>query len=165
MRNLTILALLAGLATPVVAADLTPAAIRDMLQTQDATAVVQTLNTGSAGSSWTQVLDHVAAGQQEWIDLVPLLAPGTADATAQGLQLTLSQALKTNPTAVLALIDGRYSAADLCPASDPKAPISDRVALIDQALASVAAILDPQLFPARNACILALGEARIAALT
>jgi len=165
MRSLTVVTILAGLTSPILAADLTPDAIRAMLAAQEAAAVVQALDTRpGADDPWAQVLTHVQAGEQDWLDLVPLLAPGTDAATAKGLQGALSQALRHNPAGVLGLIPDRYSAADICLNRESGASRDAVVDFIDDALIAVAAILDPHLLPARNACIKALSAARIAAL-
>lgn len=47
-----------------------------------------------------------------------------------------------------------------CTATAGGRPLLDTVAEVDAALVAVAAVLDPQLMAARNACLSDLGEAR-----
>ena len=166
MRSFLVATALAALTVPTLAADLTPGAVRAMLTTQDATAVVQSLDSGDdENNAWFAVLDHIAAGERGWIDLVPLLAPGTDAGTAESLTITLSRALRTNAPAVLRLLaEDHYSVADICLDNDIEAAVSDVVAFLDDAVVAVAAVMDPALSQARDACLFELGDARISAL-
>jgi hypothetical protein len=161
MRTLSVAAILAALTMPTLSADLTPSAILALLEGQDARAVVQSLDE----PSWTAFLAHVEAGDRGWIDLVPLLAPGADAGTAEGVSIALSRALRANPQGVLnVLTNDHYSAADICAANDIEVSAADAVKFIDQALVKVAAVIDPALSQARDACLHSLGDARISAL-
>jgi hypothetical protein len=161
MRTLGVAAILAALTMPTVSADLTPSAIRTLLEEQDATAVVQSLD----DSSWNAFLAHVEAGDRGWIDLVPLLAPGTDVGTSESLVITLSRALKANPAGVLSVLAANhYSPADICGDNDIEASALDMARFIDEALVKVAAVMDPALSEVRNECLYALTDARISAL-
>lgn len=52
---------------------------------------------------WETVLRHVAAGNREWLALVPAMKPGTDAGTAEGLQQAVSLALQNNAQGVLDL--------------------------------------------------------------
>jgi hypothetical protein len=161
MRTLGVAAILAALTTPTLSADLTPSAIRALLDGQDATAAVQSLDE----SVWNGFLAHVEAGDRGWIDLVPLLAPRTDAGRSESLIITLSRALKANPAGVLnVLAADHYSAADICGDNDIEVSLFEAVAFIDEALVKVAAVMDPDLSEARNECLYALTDARISAL-
>jgi hypothetical protein len=161
MRTLSVAAILAALTMPTMSADLTPSAIRALLVAQDATTVVQSFD----DNSWNAFLAHVEAGDRGWIDLVPLLAVGTDAGTSESLIITLSRALKANPAGVLSVLAANhYSAADICGDNDIEVSAFEAVAFIDAALVKVAAVLDPDLTDARNACLYALTDARISAL-
>ncbi len=161
MRSLRVAAILAALPLPALSADLTPGAVRALLEQQGAAAVVQSLDE----PSWTAVLAHVEAGERSWIDLVPLLAPGTDAGTAESLLITLSRALKANARGVLTVLaEDLYSPADVCGDNDVEASALEAARFIDEALVKVAAVLDPDLTEVRNACLSALREARLAAL-
>lgn len=162
MRTLCcVAAILAATSLPVLPADLTPSALRSLLQQQGATALVQSLDE----PTWEAFLGHVEAGDRGWIDMVPLLAPGTDIGTADSLVITLSRALATNPAAVFAIMAaGNYSVGQICSDNDVNVSASDKVRFIDRALVKVAAVLDPTVSETRNACLLALSQARIATL-
>jgi hypothetical protein len=161
MRTLGVAAILAALTMPALSADLTPSAIRALLEGQDATAVVQSLDE----SSWNAFLAHVEAGERGWIDLVPLLADGTDAGTSESLIITLSRALKSNPAGVLSVLAAdHYSPTDICGDNDIEVSAFEAVAFIDEALVKVAAVMDPDLTEARNACLYSLTDARISAL-
>lgn len=161
MRTMRVAAILAALTMPALSADLTPSAIRALLAGTDATTAVQSLDE----NSWNAFLAHVEAGDRGWIDLVPLLGPGTDAATAESLVITLSRALKANPAGVLSLLAAdQYAARDICGDNDIAVSALDAVAFIDAALLKVAAVMEPGLMEARNQCLYALTDARISAL-
>ena len=161
MRTISVAAILAALSLPTFSADLTPGDFRALLAERDATTVVQSLDE----ASWNAFLAHVEAGDRGWIDLVPLLASGTDAGTSESLVITLSRALRANPQGVLSVLaKSHYAADDICAENEIEISTLDAVRLIDEALVKVAAVLDPSLSEARNACLYALSDARIAAL-
>lgn len=161
MRTLSVAAVLAALTTPTIAAELSPSAIRAMLEQQDAATFVQSLDE----PSWTAFLNHLEAGERGWIDLVPLLAPGAAGTMSDSLAATLSRALKANPAGVLSVLaTDYYGVADICGLEDGDGSTFDTVRRIDETLVKVAAVIDPDLSGVRDACLSALGSARISAL-
>lgn len=161
MRTLCVAAILAAFPTSSLSADLAPSAIRALLEGQDSASVVESLDEGS----WNALLAHIEAGDRGWIDLVPLLAPAIDAGTSEALVLTLSRALKANPAGVLSVLaDGHFSAIDICGSTGIAVSPLEAVRVIDEALVKVAAVLDPALTEARNACLQALGKARIATL-
>ena len=166
MRLLAVAFAFTALCPSVLAGDLTPDLIRTMLAKENATAVVQALDTGDDDNNpWFDVLDQIETGNQDWIDLVPLLAPGTDAGTAEALVITLSRTLKTNAPGVLKLIaDGAFTVADICIDNDIEAPLGDYVAFLDKVTVTVAAVLDPPLRDVRNQCLHQLGTARVSAL-
>ncbi|MFN4210329.1 MAG: hypothetical protein ACK4G5_07165 [Devosia sp.] len=160
MRTFGVAAILAALTMPALSADLTPSAFRALLEHQDATAVVQSLD----DKSWNAFLVHIEAGERGWIDLVPLLAPGTDGSSSESLAIALSRALKANPAGVLSVLAANhYSPTDICAESGGTSVI-EMAREIDAALVKVAAVMDPALSEARNACLHALSDARISAL-
>ena len=161
MRTICCAAILAALTIPTLSDDLTPSAIRAMLDEQDAVAVVESIDE----PSWSAFLAHVEAGDRGWIDLVPLLAPGTDGKVAQTLAATLSRALMSNPQGVLGVLaSGHYTAANICVDNARETSAFETARFIDEALGKVAAVLDPALMEQRNACLHELVAARISAL-
>lgn len=166
MRQYCAAAILAASSFPCAAQELTPQAIRAMLNEADASAVVQNLDAGdSPGNAWTQLMGRIEGGEAAWLDLVPLLKPGTDAGTAEDLAIALSRALRANPPGVLALIaGGHYAPVEICTSNEIEIPPLEAVAEIDTALKAVAALLDPALREGRDACVAELGKARIAVL-
>ncbi|MDB5536224.1 MAG: hypothetical protein JWQ65_1099 [Devosia sp.] len=166
MRFFAVTLAFVALTFPALAGDLTPDLIRAMLAKESPTAVVQSLDDGDAENNpWFSVLDRIETGDQDWIDLVPLLAPGTDAGTAEGLVITLSRTLKTNAPAVFKLIaDGQFTVEDICVDNDIEVPLTDYIAFLDNIVVTVAAVLDPALLDVRNACLHQIGTARISAL-
>jgi hypothetical protein len=166
MRLLALAFAFTALCPPVLAGDLTPDLIRAMLAKQSPAAVVQAIDTGEAENNpWSGVLDQIETGNQDWIDLVPLLAPGTDAGTAEALVITLSRTLKTNAPGVLKVIaDGAFTVADICADNDIEVPVTDYVGFLDKVTVTVAAVLDRPLRDVRNQCLHQLGAARVAAL-
>lgn len=161
MRTLSVAAILAALSLPALSADLSPSAIRALLAGQDAQTVVQSLD----DQSWTAFLGHVEAGHRGWMDVVPQLAPDTSEPMASGLVLALSRALKANAAGVLSVMAAsNYDPGDICGAVDMGLSTFETVRFIDDALVKVAAVTDPDLTEARNACLFSLGRARISTL-
>jgi hypothetical protein len=161
MRTIMGAAILAALTTTTLSADMTPSAWRALLEQRVATTAAQPLDMEAVSS----FLAHVEAGDRGWIDLVPLLAAQLDAGVSESLVTTLTEALRTNPQAVLGVMAAsHYDAADVCGGRAPDASVLDTVRLIDDALVMVAAVLDPNLTDARNACLYSLTDARIAAL-
>jgi hypothetical protein len=107
MRQFCAAAILVALSFPCAAQEVTPQAIRAMLREADASAVVQSLDAGDKpANAWTQLIGRIEGGEAAWLDLVPLLKPGTDAATAEDLKIALSRALRANPQGVLALVAG-----------------------------------------------------------
>lgn len=161
MRTLCVAAILAALTIPISAADLTPAAMRALLEGQNARAAVDSLDE----ETWSAILAQVEAGDGEWLDLVPDLEPYTHSRAATRLALALSRAIEVNPDGVIQVMSRTsYTPRDICGANDVDLAVFETVAFIDMALVKVAAVLDPALFEARNACLFSLGKARITTL-
>ena len=65
MRTPCVAAILAALTIPTAAADLTPSALRDMLEHEEANVVVQSLDE----EAWNGLLAHIEAGHRGWLDV------------------------------------------------------------------------------------------------
>ncbi len=166
MRFFAAIPMLVTLTVPAFANGFTPDSIRAMLATQSPAEVVRAIdNTDEENNPWLGVLDQIETGNQDWIDLVPLLAPGTDAGMAADLVVALSRTLKTNAPAVLKLIaDGQFTVDDICIDNDIEVPLEDYIAFLDKIIVPVAAVLDPSLRDVRNQCLHAIGAERISAL-
>jgi hypothetical protein len=76
----------------------TPAGIAARLDRSDAKTVVNDLD---AKHQLDGVLAQIGRGSTAWVELAPRLASGTDAASAEGLSISLAQALPANPVAVL----------------------------------------------------------------
>ncbi|MEO8684335.1 MAG: hypothetical protein ABI414_05780 [Devosia sp.] len=164
MRALLAAMLVTLCAAPALAdGPLTADALRAMIAARGATTVVQSLDNGDdENNPWFGVLDHIEAGEPDWIELVPLLAPGTDAGTAESLVITLSRGLKTNPAAILRIVvdEDLHNIADLCQDNDIEVSDAEVAAFTDKAIAAVTAITDPALAEARSACLAQLVATR-----
>ncbi|CAN5490833.1 hypothetical protein BH09PSE4_BH09PSE4_15490 [soil metagenome] len=94
---------------------LTPATVRAMIAAQGARATVRALGGDSGSRRWQAVDAGISSGAQAWLDIVPLLKPGTDAGTSEGLATDLSTALAHNPRGVLRLLStGLYRADAIC---------------------------------------------------
>lgn len=64
--------------------------------------------------AWTGVIEHIASGQGEWIDLALRLKPGSGGASNDELRDAMFRALARNPTYVLTHAQPAYPLATLC---------------------------------------------------
>jgi hypothetical protein len=161
MRTPCVAAILAALTIPTAAADLTPSALRDMLEHEEANVVVQSLDE----EAWNGLLAHIEAGHRGWLDVVPLLAHGAYNQQARRLTVALSRGLTTNPAGVLSVMaTTNYNPGDICGAVDADLSVFETVHFIDTALSKVASVMQPDLVEVRNTCLFALGAARISTL-
>jgi hypothetical protein len=109
--------------------------------------------------TYSLVLDHIAAGEDEWVALAPRLAPGTDASTAEGLTIAMAEALPRNPAAVLTRIEfarGTLSSERVCGVPFIEGTPVDVPAYIRSAEAAVSAIRIPQLQAVKATCISAL---------
>lgn len=166
MRLLAAVLALGTLVAPALAGDLTPDLIRAMMAKDSPTAVVQAIDNGDdENNPWFGLLDRIETGDPDWIDLVPLLAPGTDAGTAEALVIALSRALKTNAPAILKLVaNGEFTVGDVCIDNDIEVPLGDYLDFLDQIGVTVAAVLDPELSKVRGECLEQISAARAAAL-
>jgi hypothetical protein len=167
MRRFCLAAILAAVSVATaLAVELTPQAIRAMLDESDARTVVEKLNAGEPpDTAWDRLTDRIETGEAAWLDLVPLLKPGTDAGTAEELEIVLSRALANNAQGVLALLaNGLYPPEDICTSNEIEAEPLAVARALDTALVAVAAVLDPPLRETRDACLDELGETRTSVL-
>ncbi len=142
-------------AAPAAGGALTPTELRTMIQRDGAQATVRTLSEGgteAAPNRYASVERGVASGEQAWLDIVPLIRPGTDGETGEGLTMSLSDALSKNAAGVLRLISSGEDAPSICGESATETVRSDR----DAAIKAVEAVSDPVLAQAKTSCLTAL---------
>jgi hypothetical protein len=113
---------------------------------------------------WSVVEDRIAAGQADWIALAPMLAQGTDAGTAEGLSISLAQALPRNPRAVLAVVrlePGRVlSLQRVCAAPFIEETAEHHAIYTRAAFKALAGAMEASLEPARRACLEQLRHSR-----
>lgn len=143
----------------VAAADVTPASVRAMIEADGAQPTVAALWNANEGAAWDVVASGVESGDQAWLDLVPLIQPGTENATAHDLAYGLSRALLTNPAGVLAAAgggDGHCINTEVEFAEDAAVIAESNAAYYPAAIAAVEGVNDPALAEAKAACLASL---------
>jgi hypothetical protein len=142
-------------AAPAAGGALTPAELRTMIQRDGAQATVRTLDQGGTPAAPNRLaiaMNGVASGEQAWLDIVPLIRPGTDGETGEGLTMSLSDALSKNAAGVLRLISSGEDAQSICGESATETVRSDR----DAAIKAVEAVSDAALAQAKTSCLTAL---------
>jgi hypothetical protein len=140
---------------PAAGGAITPAELRTMIQRDGAQATVRTLDQGGTPAAPNRLaiaMDGVASGEQAWLDIVPLIRPGTDGETGEGLTMSLSDALSKNAAGVLRLISSGEDAQAICGESATETVRSDR----DAAIKAVEAVSDAALAQAKMSCLTAL---------
>lgn len=104
------------------------------------------------------VMDGIASGDSVWLDVAAALQPASATSEAS-LAIALASALPRSPRRVLALLDDKYSAEEICSIPFLKADSAAVISYHDEALHAVSAVTDSTLRPARSDCATALDSA------
>ena len=141
------------------AADVTPASVQAMVEADGAQPTVAALWNEDDGAAWQVVADGIESGEQAWLDLVPLIEPGTENATAYDLSYGLSQALLTNPAGVLAAAggdSGHCPNAEVEFAEEAAIIASSNAAYYPAAIAAVEGVTDPALAGDKELCLASL---------
>lgn len=98
-------------------------------------------------TGFDQVLQGIATGDPDWLDLVPAIEPATDGVPAENLQDALTTALTLNAPGVLALMPAHALPTLVCSATTR--PDARRTA----GRAAVEAVTDPALQSARTDCL------------
>lgn len=132
----------------------TPADVRAMIEQQGATNAVKALYADGADTAgWNAVLEGVAGGDQAWLDLAPLLKPGTDAATAETLTIALSEALPKNAAGAMKLIGKDWTVDDVCRLGVIEPSEAEVAAWKTGATAAVTAVTDPTLADMKAKCL------------
>jgi hypothetical protein len=91
-----------------------PEELRSAIDRWGADAVVASLWGREADAGWNRFLDHVAAGEEDWLRLTPLIKPATDGGASMTLRIALSDALQHNAPEVLRLIASGSGDTSIC---------------------------------------------------
>ena len=105
------------------------------------------------------VLDGIATGDSVWLAVAAQLKPGSAAAEAS-LDIALASALPRSPRRVLALLDGQYTAEEVCGMPFLKADSSEVISYHDEAVRALSAVKDSSLVSTVDTCRAALDSSR-----
>jgi hypothetical protein len=97
---LLLLSFSAAATTQITSVELT-----QQIKTQGARAVITDLYKDGE-SQWLYVLTKIGSGEQNWLDVAALLAPGSDSDSAESLATAAATAIPHNPAGVLSLLKG-----------------------------------------------------------
>lgn len=120
---------------------------------EGASAVVSRLR---SEGGWDRVLDRIGQGSAECVRLAGALKPGADAATSEGLRIALSDALQTNPAAVLQFGEAAWPLREICRDNhiEPTAAKARRFHV--RAAAALSRVHAPGLAGRRDACLRSL---------
>jgi len=105
------------------------------------------------------VMNGVATGDSVWLQVADKITPTSAAAEAT-LAIALASALPRSPDQVLGILGEKYPIDEVCGIPFPKADSTLIITYHDEAVASLGRVRAPSLSARRDACRLALDEAR-----
>lgn len=105
------------------------------------------------------VLAGIASGDSVWLEVAAQLKPASAAAEAS-LDIALASALPHSPSKVLALLDGEYTAEEVCGMPFLKADSSEVISYHDQAVRALSEVRDSSLTGTIDTCRAALDSSR-----
>jgi len=141
-------------------ASASPEQLRQALWQHGAGAVVASLFGRDSDQGWDRVLAGIASGEQAWLDLAPMLRPGTDGHAGEGLSIALSEALQHNAPGVLRLVAVGNEDDRVCSILAIE-PTDQEVANFYAAtIPAVEAVREPDLQAVKAACLASLRESQ-----
>lgn len=130
----------------------TPQQVQAMCRERSAVQVVQWL-AAKGGALWQHAMKQVAAGNEEWLLVVPCLTFGADAGNATDITVALATALPVNPAGVLRLEASHVSLKMACsfPFIEPEPEFTARYAA--QTVLALQAIVDTALQDDANICV------------
>jgi len=141
---------------------ITPQEVRAMVARDGASATVVALNEGGteeAPNRFAMVMRGVSSGDQAWLDIVPLIRPGTDGEAGEGLSISLGDALPRNAAGVLRILSTPDDVAAACEPVAFEEGSAERTTHIQAATTAVEAVSDPALQQAKAGCLATLRAA------
>lgn len=140
-------------------AAITPQEVRTMVERDGAAATVRTLSEGgseAAPNRFAAVESGIASGDQAWLDIVPLIRPGTDGETGEGLSMSLAEALPRNAAGVLRASGTPDDVTSVCDPLAFEEMTPERRTYVQSAITAVEAVSDPALQQAKASCLATL---------
>ena len=110
---------------------------------------------------WNHVMEHIAMGQREWIDLAVSLKPGSDAAEGRELRNAMFRALRRNPSYVLERAQPEYPLAVLCLGrADPLPSHREAAAELKAVQRALQKVRSESLRAKREFCLATLEEGR-----
>lgn len=130
----------------------TPAQVREMIITGNASDTVVALVGREERSRWQTVTRGLALGEPEWIAIAPQLAEGVDGEGAESFYSALSETLVTSPAAAVRLI-GVDGAEGYCTDNGAVSDPAQQRAWFAAAIAAVEGVSESDLQTAKTACL------------
>lgn len=144
---------------PTAGGALTPQEVRTMVQRDGAAATVRALNEGgtaAAPNRFAALERGIASGDQQWLEIVPLIRPGTDGETGEGLSTSLADALPRNAAGVLRVSGTPDEVASVCDPVAFEEMSPERRTYVQTAITAVEAVSDPALQQVKASCLTTL---------
>ncbi|MEZ5961775.1 MAG: hypothetical protein R3C30_15335 [Hyphomonadaceae bacterium] len=136
---------------------MTPDALRSMIAAEGSTATVNQLDANTAEANlWWQVLDHIAAGEDQWLELVADLKAGVDAGAAESLVISVSRALTSNPAGVLALMPNVYLPTEICSMNEVEPTEEEVATYYADAIRAVESVTNPAFQGVKTDCLRSL---------
>lgn len=170
------LALLAATACATPNDPLSPHSLLQEIKTHGARSVVARLHEdvtvpGKTGGlpavihnkGWYHVLEQIATGDTQWLDVARALYPGSDAGAAEALQIVVAEALPKAPAQVLRMLGTDYRGYEfkiVCSAPHNEPPPGVVEAYLQQAEAALLALRVPELEERRQLCLQYIREGK-----
>lgn len=95
----------------------TAKAVRDKIERMGVKNYLAYSQPNAEHSEWECIISNISSGREEWLALVPVIAPATDAGSADDLSSAMGMALQSNAMAVVRFIDDRIrpiSTAEVC---------------------------------------------------
>jgi len=112
-------------------------------------------------SAWPLLIDKVAAGSMEWLEVAELLAPGTDAGYSLQLRFAVTYALEHEPANVLGILDKVYSTTEICNDVNVFMDFESYAEAAEQLFrwtSAVSKVAEPDLTTRRDACLRGLAH-------
>lgn len=135
----------------------TPREIAELVRKVGAADVTSTLF--GKKEAWNHVLQGIASGNREWLQVAALLHNGSDAGSSEELELAAADALRQNAGGVLEILEAEFTAETLCGNEESLADTLDRsLAIISERRKAVSAVKAKTLQQRREKCLSLLDD-------